>query len=750
VPASLTTTRKDLSIVGMTCASCVSRVERALADTPGVASAAVNLATQKAAVVYDPALTNPEALAQSVRDIGYDIEPESTPSDNPGQPTHEETRSQAILLRVIAGGILSLPVVVIAMSHGRIPWLTGPWTLWLQFALTTPVIFWVGARFFTSAVKGLARRSANMDTLVALGTGAAYLYSTIALLWPSVFIAQATHAHANPMPQVYFEAAAVVIVLVLLGKYLEFRATASTTTAVKKLAGLAAKSATIERDGKAMEVPVEQVQVGDTVIIYPGAKAPVDAVVISGGSHMDEAMLTGESLPVEKTVGSPVYAGTLNFDGLLKARATKVGSASALAGIIRAVQEAQGTKPDIARLADKVSGIFVPIILLISLLTLITWLIFGPIDNRLPIALTTAVSVLVIACPCALGLATPTAVMVAIGAGARQGLLVRSGQALETGAKATDIVLDKTGTITQGAPKLTAVYPLEGWSQAQILSLAASVEQGSDHPLARAIVAAAAEQGAGVTNPESFLSTPGQGVTATVGGRHVALTKPGTRNGPLQSLIDQATASAATSVLVWVDSKPAGVIALADAIKPDSPAVIARLRKLGFTVTMLTGDSQGVAQAIARQAGIDHVVAGVTPQGKAQFVQSLQAQGKVVVMVGDGVNDAPALTQADLGIAIGTGADAGIQSGDITLASNSLAGVQHIIELSRRTMRIIRENLFWAFVYNLIGIPLAAGALYPFTGWLLSPIFASAAMALSSICVVLNSLRLGRLKSHER
>ncbi len=739
-------TIKNLEVEGMTCAACANRVEHALSQTPGVSQAAVNFATKKARVEYDPALTTPEALTQAVQDAGYDIAPEPVLTAGAQQgPSREEAQSRAILRKVILGGALSIPVVVIAMSHGAIPWLSGTWTLWLQFALTTPVIFYVGARFFTSAIKGLAHKSANMDTLVALGTGAAYLYSTVAMIWPQAFVAHEAHGHDSAaMPPVYFEAAAVVIVLVLLGKYLESRATASTTLAVKKLAGLAAKSATVERDGAAVEVPVDQVQQGDTVIIYPGAKVPVDGVVVFGASRMDESMLTGESLPVEKNINAKVYAGTLNFDGMLKARATRVGRDSALAGIIRAVEEAQGTKPDIARLADRVSGIFVPVILAISLITLVVWLLVAPVEGRVSFALTAAVSVLVIACPCALGLATPTAVMVAVGAGARRGLLIRSGHALETGAKATDVVLDKTGTITQGTPRLIAVYPAQGWTAAQLVALAGSVEQGSDHPLAKAIVTGAIEQGAKLVTPQGFQAITGQGVTAQVGEYEVAIRKPGSDSAALQPWIDKAASVPATAVCVWINGQPAGVLALADAIKPDSAAVIAQIKAMGLTVTMLTGDGLAVAQAIARQAGIEQVIASVTPEGKAQFVKSLQDQGKYVVMAGDGINDAPALTQADLGIALGTGADAGIQAGDVTLASGSLTGVISVIALSRRTMRIIRENLFWAFIYNLIGIPIAAGALFPFTGWLLSPIFASAAMALSSICVVLNSLRLGK------
>ncbi len=736
----------------MTCAACANRVERALGQTPGVASAGVNFATKKATVVFDPAVTGKDALFEAVRDAGYDVEAQPESAEDQEGLTREEREARGILLRVIVGGVLCVPVLIIAMSHGTIPGLHGWWTLWLQLALTTPVMFWVGARFFVSAFKGLKHFSANMDTLVALGTGAAYLYSVGALLWPSAFVVPGGHGHGGGelMPEVYFEAAGVVIVLVLLGKYLEARATAGTTEAVRKLAGLSAKSATVEREGATVQVPVGDVKRGDVVVIYPGERVPVDGVVVWGVSRVDESMLTGESLPVEKGVGAEVYGGTLNFDGSMKTRATKVGKESALAQIIKAVEEAQGSKPNIARLADRVSGVFVPVILLIALATLGAWLVFGPEELKTTLAFTAAVSVLVIACPCALGLATPTAVMVAVGAGARQGLLVRSGSALETGSKVTDVVLDKTGTITEGKPRLVGTFLAGGFSgsmsEDELLRLAASVEKGSEHPLGKAIVRAAAERKIVLSEPQDFLSTAGEGVSARVGGHVVRISKPKAENGVLRQAVARAAHSGATPVCVWVDELPAAVLALADAMKADSAEGIARLKALGLNVTMLTGDSKGVAEEIARHAGVEHVVAGVTPQGKAKFVQELQAQGRVVAMVGDGVNDAPALTQADMGIALGTGADVGVSAGDVTLASGSLLGVSRVIRLSRRTMRTIRQNLFWAFIYNLIGVPLAAGVMYGVTGWMLSPVFASAAMALSSVSVVVNSLRLGRAK----
>jgi P-type Cu+ transporter len=743
--------KTDFAVTGMSCAACASSVEKALGQTRGVASAGVNFATKRATVVFNPAVTGREALARAVRDAGYDVEaaaPEE-PGLEEGGLTREEREAKRILLRVIVGAALSLPVLVIAMSHGSIPGLHGWWTLWLQLALTTPVMFWVGARFFISAWKGLKRFSANMDTLVALGTGAAYLYSVAVMIWPGAFGSPSRHEHG--MPEVYFEAAAVVIVLVLLGKYLESRATAGTTQAVRKLAGMSAKAATVERPGGATEqVAIGEVKRGDVVVIYPGERVPVDGVVVSGSSRVDESMLTGESVPVEKIVGAMVYGGTMNFDGHMKARATKVGKESALAQIIKAVEEAQGSKPEIARLADRVSGVFVPVILMVALVTLGGWLMFGPAEYKTTLGLTAAVSVLVIACPCALGLATPTAVMVAVGTGARSGVLVRSGRALESGSKVTDVVLDKTGTITQGRPRLVGVFVSGGFSanlsEDGLLGLVASVEKGSEHPLARAVVNEAVARKLKLSEPEGFVSVPGEGVSARVDGRTVKIGKATAANGVLKQAVGRAAASGATPVCVWIDDQPAGVLALADAIKPDSAEGIARLKALGLTVTMLTGDSKGVAEEIARQAGLENVVAGATPAGKAQVIKDMQDRGRVVAMVGDGVNDAPALTQADLGIALGTGADVGISAGDVTLASGSLLGVARVIKLSKRTMRTIRQNLFWAFIYNLIGVPIAAGVFYGATGWMLSPVFASAAMALSSVSVVVNSLRLGRAR----
>jgi len=611
----------------------------------------------------------------------------------------------------------------------------------VQLLLAIPVQFWAGWRFYRGAWAAARHGTTDMNTLIAVGTSAAFGYSVVATFFPQVFIA------GGLQPNVYYETASIIIAFILLGRFLEARAKGRTSEAIRRLMGLRARTARIVRDGEEVDIPVEDVQVGDAVVVRPGEKIPVDGVVISGHSAVDESMLTGESIPVEKHEGDEVIGATLNKTGSFRFRTTRVGRDTALAQIIRLVEEAQGSKAPIQRLVDRIAAYFVPAVIVIAVVTGAVWLLFGP-EPRLTYALLAFVSVLIIACPCAMGLATPTAIMVGIGRGAEEGVLIRNAEALERMRQVDTVVLDKTGTLTRGQPAVTDVLPMNGFSEADILRFAAAAERGSEHPLGEAIVARAKDDGIEIPEPDDFDAIPGQGIVAQVEGRRVVagnlrlLESQGLRPDGLGSRAEALARDGKTPMFVVVDGTPAGIIAVADTLKPETAEVIRALHGLRLRVVMLTGDNRATAEAIARQAGIDQVLAEVRPEQKAATVRGLQEEGRVVAMVGDGINDAPALAQADVGIAIGAGTDVAIESADVVLVGSDLRGVRTAIALSRQTVRAIRQNLFWAFFYNVLLIPVAAGILYPFVGVLLNPVFAALAMAFSSVTVVSNSLRL--------
>ena len=613
----------------------------------------------------------------------------------------------------------------------------------ILFLLTTPVLFWAGSRFFRGAWSATRHRTADMNTLIALGTGAAYLYSLVATFLPGVL--------PEGLRAVYYDTTAIIIALILMGQTLEARAKGQTNEAIRKLMGLQAKTARVVRNKEEVDIPVEEVLVGDIVIVRPGEKIPVDGVVTEGSSSVDESMITGESIPTSKKPDDEVIGATINKTGSFRFRTTKVGKDTALSQIIKLVQQAQGTKAPIQRLADVISGYFVPVVILVAIWSFAIWFVVGP-EPVLLHALVTAVTVLIIACPCALGLATPTSIMVGTGKGAENGILIRSAESLETAHKLNAIVLDKTGTITKGKPELTDVVVSGKIAENELLRLAASVEKSSEHPLAQAIVDGAHNRQITLVDASDFEAVPGHGVKATVDGRALALgnlkmmAQIGASLDGLKSQAQELADNGKTPMFVAVDGQTAGIIAVADTVKEDSREAIARLKKLGLEVIMITGDNQRTANAIARQVGVDRVLAEVLPEDKALNIKKLQQEGKIVAMVGDGINDAPALAQADVGLAIGTGTDVAIEASDITLIKGSLTGVVVAIELSKATMRNIKQNLFGSFIYNSLGIPIAAGLLYPFFGILLSPIIASAAMALSSVTVISNALRLRGFK----
>jgi len=735
-----------LPVVGMTCASCVNRIERYLKRADGVAAAHVNLATERATVQFDPAVIDRTGIVAAIQAAGYEIAPEAVgASAEDGEMAAEASRSserRELLLTAVASTIIGAVMMAIMLWPGGTPWPMESVNVWLLVPATI-VQFVFGRRFLVAALRAARHFDADMNTLVAMGTLAAYGYSVVVTLVPGTVMG------AGLSHETYFDSAAVIIGLILFGRWLEARAKSRAAGAVKALLRLQPATARVLRQGGEREVPVSEVVVGDLIRVRPGDRVAVDGSVIDGASAVDESMLTGESLPVDKGPGDKVIGATLNANGSFVMRAERIGSDTALSQIVALVEQAQGSRAPIQRLADRVTGWFVPAVIALATATLIAWLVFGP-EPSLTFGLVSAVAVLIIACPCAMGLATPTAIMVGTGKGAEAGILIRDAAALEHAQRVTAVVLDKTGTITRGRPSVTLVQPAPGVSDEELLRLVAAAERGSEHPLAEAIVSHATEGGIAVPEATAFEAEAGRGVRAVVAGAAILVGTAdhvrgsGADPSPLEAAAAAAAESGASTVFAVRDGELLGLIGLADTVKPSSAAAIARLRASGVDVWMLTGDRRATAEAIGRGVGIapDRIIAEVLPAQKADSVRRLQAAGAIVAMVGDGINDAPALAQADLGIAIGTGADVALEASDITLVGSDLAGVPAAIALSRATMRTIRQNLGWAFGYNLLLIPVAAGVLYPVAGLLLSPALAAGAMALSSVSVVANSLRL--------
>jgi Cu+-exporting ATPase len=737
--------RLTLSVRGMHCAACAGKVERALGRVPGVAAASVNLATDRATVTLDSARADVGALRAAVAAAGYELAAAPEPQDSEAEGREQAAREgeqQELRRRFVVGAVLSAPLLVGGMPDlfpWAPAWLRSPW---LHLLLATPVQFWVGASFHAGFLRDLRYRSASMSTLVSLGTNAAYAFSVAVTFWPHVL-----HA-AGAMT--YYETAAVVITLVVLGRWLEARARGRTSEAIRRLVSLAPRTARVLRAGDEMDVPTAEVEVGDLIRIRPGERLPVDGTLVEGASAVDESMLTGESVPVDKASGDAVEAGTVNRTGSFVFRATHVGSETTLARIVQLVREAQGSRAPIQRLADRVAAVFVPIVLVVAALTFAGWWLLGP-EPAVVHALISAVAVLVIACPCAMGLATPTAIMVATGRGAEHGVLIRSAAALERLSDVATIVFDKTGTLTVGRPSVTdVVVDAPGTLESDVLALAAAAEQGSEHPIGEAMVARAKQLGLALPAVGTFVTVPGQGVDAlapdgrVLVGNRVLMQARGIEVDGLESAAAALAAEGKTVAYVAFAGQALGLVAVADVLKPEASAAVAALRQRGREVVMLTGDHRVTAMAIARQAGIDRILAEVQPDAKAREVAALQAEGRPVAMVGDGINDAPALAQADVGIAMGSGTDVAIEAADVTLMRGDLAGVVIAVDLSRRTIRIVKQNLAWAFGYNVVLIPVAAGLFYPLWGVMLSPILAGAAMAFSSVSVVTNSLRLKR------
>jgi Cu+-exporting ATPase len=747
----------QLPIEGMSCASCVNRIERFLRKTPGVAEASVNLATETATIRYLPELAGLDELARAIEAAGYDVREVPRPTDGARAGLVEEADAEAATRarEIRTTGLTAAAALAVAAATMLLMYLPGsPISMeamaWILIGPATVIQFWAGRRFYRAAVRAAIHRSTNMDTLVVVGTSAAWAYSVLVTVAPSFFRA------AGIEPQTYFDSSTAIIGLILMGRWLEARAKGQTVGAIKALIGLQARSARIVRGGREVDVPLEEVRVGDLVRVRPGEKVPVDGRVTEGDSALDQSMLTGEPMPIAKTAGDEVIGGTLNGHGTFLFRATRVGRDTALAQIVELVRRAQGSKAPIQRLADQIGGIFVPIVLGIGAITFGLWFVFGP-EPRATHALVAFITVVVIACPCAMGLATPTAIMVGTGKGAQAGILIRGGEALELAARVDTVIFDKTGTLTRGRPSLGVVAAAEGFSADEVLDLAASVERGSEHPLAAAILAGADARGLGRDAADGFEAVAGRGVRGRVAGRQVLvgtaafLAAEGIELGGLASSAAGTTSGAAVTY-VAIDGRAAGLLPTVDEVKPEAASAVAELRAAGLEVWLVTGDQAATAREVAATVGIapEHVLAEVLPAGKADAVATLQARGRRVAMVGDGINDAPALARADVGIAIGTGSDVALEASDVTLVGGDPRGVAAAISLSRQTLRVIHQNLFWAFGYNVVLVPVAMGALYPVAGLTLNPALAAAAMAMSSVSVVSNSLRLRRAKVGRR
>jgi Cu+-exporting ATPase len=740
------TVKKTFNIEGMTCASCAQTIEKATQKLRGVNLSSVNLATEKLVVEYDPGMVNLTDIIKAVMDSGYEAHEEVATADTVDQDKEKKQKEiKSLWNRFLISALFTAPLLYIAMGHlvnAPLPDFINPMMnpeafAIVQLVLTLPVVV-VNSKIYRNGFKALSKGHPNMDSLISLGTSAAFLYGVFA----TVMIFRGEVAYAN---ELYYETAAVILALIVLGKYLETLTKGKTSEAIKKLMGLAPKTALVVRNGKESEISIDEVVVGDIIVVRPGGKMPVDGVVIEGLTSVDESMLTGESIPVEKSVGDAIIGASINKNGTIRYKATKVGKDTALSQIIKLVEDAQGSKAPIAKMADIISGYFVPIVIAIAILSAIAWYFAGQTGV---FALTIAISVLVIACPCALGLATPTAIMIGTGKGAEHGVLFKSGTALETTHKLNTIVFDKTGTITEGKPKVTDIITAEGISETELLTLSASAEKGSEHPLGEAIVNSAEEKGLAFLKTETFNAIPGHGIEVTINGQHLLLGNKKLMDewhiglGNLASASDALASQGKTPMYIAKDGKIAGIIAVADTVKESSLRAIKKLHKMGIEVAMITGDNKRTAEAIAKQVGIDRVLSEVLPEDKANEVKKLQDEGKKVGMVGDGINDAPALAQADVGIAIGSGTDVAIESADVVLMRSDLMDVPTAVELSKSTIRNIKENLFWAFAYNILGIPFAMGVVYAFGGPLLSPVIAAAAMSFSSISVLLNALRL--------
>jgi Cu+-exporting ATPase len=739
------TEKTSISVGGMTCAACVRRVEEALKTVEGVSEVSVNLATARATVIHGKTWGGVEALREVISDQGYEFLGVIDDSREDPITAAREKEVRDLTTRFVVGAVLSVIIFMGSMQHW-FPFLSviprQPMLI-AMFFLTTPVVFWVGSRFYVGALKAALQKTTDMNTLVAVGAFAAYLYSVLATFFPRFFTS------ADIVPHVYYDGAAVIITLIILGRLLEAKAKGKTSAAIKRLMGLRPKTARVIREDGEVDIPIEEVAKGDIIIVRPGEKIPTDGVVVSGISSVDESMLTGESMPVVKEIDAQVYAATINKSGSFTFTATRVGSETALAQIIRLVEEAQGSKAPIQRLADKVASVFVPVVFVIGILTFVVWYFFvsEPVFSR---ALLNFVSVLLIACPCALGLATPTAVMVGTGLGAEHGILIKGGESLEKAYKLTTIVFDKTGTLTRGEPEVTDIVTRSGEDENRVLQIAMSLEAVSEHPLAAAIMERGRRANLSPLSVERFEALSGLGAGAFMNGSYCLLGNRRlmeTRHIEFDSLIDEAGRLAAegkTCVYVAEGNQAVGLIGLADVPRESAKETISTLKDMGLQVALITGDNISTARAVGTVLGIDHIMAEVLPADKAAEISRLREQGQVVAMVGDGINDAPALTAADIGIAIGAGTDVAMEASDITLIKNDLRSVPKAIKLSFETMKVIKQNLFWAFIYNVLGIPVAAGVLYPFFGILLNPEFAAAAMALSSVSVVSNSLRLRR------